>query len=933
MMASSRVSLGGSIGFPVLTLKDAACTLTHMRYRNYFIILSIWMPLAGCPSDDTTGSDAAVDAPLDSRADSVVAPRCGDGDVDDGEQCDDGDSVNSASTPDACRLNCMLAACGDDVVDEGEECDEGLSNGEGTCSTNCLVIPDSCGNGTVDEMEECDDGPVNSNETPDACRTSCRTSFCGDSVTDTGEECDDGTLNGTDASVCEADCTTPLCGNGEVNDGETCDGTLNASGESVDCRIDCSYCGDGVVDTSHGESCDEGAANSDDPATTCLPTCERVWRFVSIPDFLNGDIGDVSALSSTVNSTNPAHEAAIAYVLDDVASHNPDFVLVAGDMVNGYWIQDRDDEQVFGPVDTRTQQQAATEAAAELYYTQWKERFDSRGLTVHTAIGDHEIGDNPWPANGNRAVLVPRMRELFGEYFTSNDDGTPRYAMRPVGTPYEGSAYAFRNENALFVTVDPFRQDSPTTTLGSTGSVSLEVSGEQLDWVDTVLQAAAADPTIEHVFVQGHAPILGPVRAQNSSNLSMVGGATSPFWTTMALNGVDMYLCGEVHHMTALNANGVEQVSHGGIMGYARNTNYMVATVYPDRVVLELRWIQITNDGSAGRLWQTGSNRPAASYALDTSQGFVTAGTLTIDKSSGAAEYRDRTGFFQLFDQSRTGELLTHYSMEDASGGRVASGGSLAALGDLVLMGTPTFGPGVIGNAINLPGSAVASAPVFGVAGNEPRTIAFWVRSSAGTGLHTLVSYGVNGSGTKWDIDIDANNGGIIEIGVGSGRTNANGTTSVTDGEWHHVATVMNNDGATIDDALVYVDGQVIGSTGNGREINTSNGPLALGRSANGPTVQVATAELDDLGLWSRALNGRQVLALRSFATSVFQYDTTQVEQLFLAYAEERDVTIDGETWTFTMDADTTPGALVLTGSTYTLQLGNGDGSGFTRDI
>jgi hypothetical protein len=44
-----------------------------------------------------------------------------------GEACDDGDGQNSNTEPDACRLDCQVAACGDGVVDAGEECDDGNS--------------------------------------------------------------------------------------------------------------------------------------------------------------------------------------------------------------------------------------------------------------------------------------------------------------------------------------------------------------------------------------------------------------------------------------------------------------------------------------------------------------------------------------------------------------------------------------------------------------------------------------------------------------------------------------------------------------------------------------------------------------------------------------------------------------------------------------
>jgi cysteine-rich repeat protein len=61
---------------------------------------------------------------------------CGNGELDQGEQCDDAQS-NSDSAPDACRTTCRSASCGDGVRDSDEECDDGnFLNADG-CSSGC----------------------------------------------------------------------------------------------------------------------------------------------------------------------------------------------------------------------------------------------------------------------------------------------------------------------------------------------------------------------------------------------------------------------------------------------------------------------------------------------------------------------------------------------------------------------------------------------------------------------------------------------------------------------------------------------------------------------------------------------------------------------------------------------------------------------------
>jgi MYXO-CTERM domain-containing protein len=80
----------------------------------------------------------------------VLEPRCGDGEVNTAdESCDDGDA-NSDTEPDACRTDCQPAVCGDGVVDTGEQCDDGNDDEEDDCLSDCTladsgVTPGGCG--------------------------------------------------------------------------------------------------------------------------------------------------------------------------------------------------------------------------------------------------------------------------------------------------------------------------------------------------------------------------------------------------------------------------------------------------------------------------------------------------------------------------------------------------------------------------------------------------------------------------------------------------------------------------------------------------------------------------------------------------------------------------------------------------------------------
>jgi len=64
---------------------------------------------------------------------------CGDGNLDPGEQCDDGNNISC----DGCNAACQIEACGNGKVECAEECDAGPLNGQpgSGCDASCKVVP------------------------------------------------------------------------------------------------------------------------------------------------------------------------------------------------------------------------------------------------------------------------------------------------------------------------------------------------------------------------------------------------------------------------------------------------------------------------------------------------------------------------------------------------------------------------------------------------------------------------------------------------------------------------------------------------------------------------------------------------------------------------------------------------------------------------
>ena len=184
------------------------------------------------------------------------------------------------------NLNFIFADCGNGILELGEQCDDGNRITHDGCSYSCYNETYSstyCGDGRLFiGKEECDDKNKISG---DRCSSTCKNetydvSMCGDSVLFFGyEECDLG-VNGIIIDGCDDDCTfatynTSYCGDNVIFIGtENCDDGNFIAGDS--CAPNCTkevydykYCGDNVLFLGK-EQCDDGNHISRD---SCSSNC------------------------------------------------------------------------------------------------------------------------------------------------------------------------------------------------------------------------------------------------------------------------------------------------------------------------------------------------------------------------------------------------------------------------------------------------------------------------------------------------------------------------------------------------------------------------------------------------------------------------------------------------------------------------------------
>jgi fibro-slime domain-containing protein len=209
------------------------------------------------PGDDSSapfalGEAAAADALPDGCASDACtdgpARFCGDGVIQPGEQCDDGNTASG----DGCSASCQIETgfvcptpgqlctstikCGDGKLDGSEQCDDGNTTSGDGCSATCQIEPGfAC--------------TASAAPPPDS---TCHKTQCGDGIKEGFEQCDDGNLIPYDG--CSPTCTiepkcngtggcTGACGDGLVFPGEQCDdgNTVSGDGCSSTCQIETGY--------------------------------------------------------------------------------------------------------------------------------------------------------------------------------------------------------------------------------------------------------------------------------------------------------------------------------------------------------------------------------------------------------------------------------------------------------------------------------------------------------------------------------------------------------------------------------------------------------------------------------------------------------------------------------------------------------------------
>lgn len=234
---------------------------------------------------------------------------------------------------------------------------------------------------------------------------------------------------------------------------------------------------------------------------------------------------------------------------------------------------------------------------------------------------------------------------------------------------------------------------------------------------------------------------------------------------------------------------------------------------------------------------------------------------------------------------------------------------------------------GVRGNAFYVAsaGSHFAVANDFkGITGTDSRTYEAWIKTSTEDVI--ILANGTNSTGQKWVFRVQ---GGKLRIETNG--ANLVGSTDLDDGQWHHVAVVLDSSvSADLDHTTLYVDGfaETISSSGStSNSINTaSTQNLWIGTDHNNRTFE---GYLDEVRVWSAArtqANLRELMHMtltgnEAGLEAYYQFNETSGTTTY-DVVNGHDITLNGSVSLATSTLD------VGSGSFSTVSIGGtGDGS------
>ncbi len=208
-----------------------------------------------------------------------------------------------------------------------------------------------------------------------------------------------------------------------------------------------------------------------------------------------------------------------------------------------------------------------------------------------------------------------------------------------------------------------------------------------------------------------------------------------------------------------------------------------------------------------------------------------------------------------------TANLVGAWDLDEGSGTMAADNSGNERTGTLF---EATWDTGVQGSALSFNDTGYVETGYAGVTGTASRTCCAWIKTTEAD--RVFLSWGLNTAGKKWRIRLHSTGGLRIEVNGGYHF----GQTFLADGEWHHTAVVLEDDGTPdVSETRLYVDGFPETTDALlGEPIDTDPaGEFRIGRSTYDNAGFIGL--VDDVCVYDRALSDGEILSLAGRTTPI----------------------------------------------------------------
>lgn len=242
------------------------------------------------------------------------------------------------------------------------------------------------------------------------------------------------------------------------------------------------------------------AADNPVKAKTIADKKYEPWKFAVISDTQNNVRED--------SNKTCINEEILPLIADDIADAEPDFVLVSGDLVNG-WLRN-----------------GGTSYSRQ--YKKWKIAMKPvfrKGIKVYAVRGNHDSGPERFALPPLPEHLMPNPKSLSRLKKSFKREIITKYIPWNGPKKEKGLTYSFSHKNVRIIGLDQY-------------------TGGQHKVNQPWLNLHLSKKRKTHLFIFGHEPAFG---TDYPDNLSFYRKKRDLFWNSIGKAGTKIYFCGHEH--------------------------------------------------------------------------------------------------------------------------------------------------------------------------------------------------------------------------------------------------------------------------------------------------------------------------------------------------------------------------------------------------